>query len=353
MTSSASPESFIVDEVDCGAAGAAEWDGFVGTQQSAALYHRYAWRDVVRDVFGRETHYLLARSSSGIEGVLPLARLRSRLFGDFLVSLPYFNYGGVLAATPRARDTLLDAAVRLAVSLGVGHVELRHRENLCDAMPVRTDKVTLLLPLACGSEALWKRLSSKVRAQIRRPQKEGAAGDVGGPELLDEFYEVFAENMRDLGTPVYPRRFFARILRAFPAEARICVVRLAGRPVAAGFVIGDGRTLEIPWASSLRRANPLGVNMLLYWRILEFACERGYAVFDFGRCTVDSGTYRFKRQWGAEPQQLYWHYWLRDGGELPRLNHANPRFGLAVAAWRRLPLVVANRLGPLLVRNLP
>lgn len=354
MKCSASPDAdspVCVEEL--GAAAAAEWDAFVLSQEGAALYHRYALRDVVRDVFDRETHYLAARSKGAITGVLPLVRLRSRLFGDFLVSLPYFNYGGVLAATPRAGRALLDAAVGLATRLGVTHIELRHRENLFEDAPVRTDKVTLLLRLPGSAAELWKALTPKVRAQVRRPEKEGATTRLGGLELVEEFYGVFSENMRDLGTPVYPRRFFSRVLQAFPEEARIFTVHMAGAPAAAGLVMGDGRTLEIPWASSLRRANPSGVNMLLYWRILEFACERGYSCFDFGRCTVDSGTYRFKKQWGAQPLQLFWHYWLRDGGEPPRLNHANPRFELAVAAWRRLPLAVANRLGPLLIRNLP
>jgi len=159
--------------------------------------------------------------------------------------------------------------------------------------------------------------------------------------------------MRDLGTPVYPRSLFAAALSEFPQETRIFVVRHAGGPAAAGFVLGNRGTLEIPWASSLRRFNALGVNMLLYWAVLEYACAAGYRRFDFGRSTVDSGTYRFKRQWGAQPEQLHWHYWMRDGGAPPVLNHSNPKFKLAVSAWQRLPLSVANRIGPLVARNLP
>ena len=344
-------EPIRVERLDDREAG--QWDAFVEASDAAAFYHRYAWREVIRGVSGGETYYLAARSGGAIRGVLPLARLKSRLFGDFLVSLPYFNYGGVLAESPGVAQCLLDDAQALARELGVSHLELRHRSNLFGDCPVRTDKVTLLLDLPGSADALWKGFTPKVRAQVRRPQKEGATGASGGLELLAEFYAVFAENMRDLGTPVYPQHFFRRILETFPDEARIFVVRLGGSPVAAGFVIGDGRRLEIPWASSLRRANPFGVNMLLYWHILEFACQQGYATFDFGRCTADGGAYRFKKQWGAEPEQLYWHYWTRDGGEPPRLNHSNPRFELAVAAWRRLPLSVANRLGPLLIRTLP
>lgn len=211
----------------------------------------------------------------------------------------------------------------------------------------------MVLELPDSPDALKQALPAKVRSQIKRPQREGASAVSGREELLEDFYTVFATNMRDLGTPVYARTFFAAVLREFPAESRIFVVRHGADPVAAGLVLGHGRTLEIPWASSLRRANALSVNMLLYWSVLEYACMHGYRHFDFGRSTVDSGTFRFKRQWGAQPRQLYWHYWVRDGGQPPVLNHSNPKFRAAVTAWQRLPLFIANRVGPLLSRNLP
>ena len=331
----------------------AAWNAFVAATPGASIYHRYEWRDVVRDVFQRDTTYLAACAGERIVGVLPLVRLKSPFFGDFLVSLPYFNYGGVLATSAEALDALLAEAGNVGRRLGVSHIELRHRANLASALPARTDKVTMLLGLPATVEEFSKSIGWKVRGQVKQGQKSGATGASGGAELLPDFYAVFAENMRDLGTPVYPRRFFERIVAAFPAETRVFVVRQGGVPVAGAFVIADGPTLEIPWASSLRRANSSNVNMLLYWNVLEWAVQQGFRTFDFGRCTVDSGTYVFKKKWGAAPEQLYWHYWLRDGGELPRLNHSNPKFEAAVALWQKLPLAVANRLGPLLIRNLP
>ena len=159
--------------------------------------------------------------------------------------------------------------------------------------------------------------------------------------------------MRDLGTPVYPTALLSRDLADAPRAHAHRVVRLKDAPVAAALLIAHRDTTEIPWASSLRRVNGLGVNMYPYWSVLEFAVQAGHAVFDFGRSTLDSGTYRFKKQWGAEPLQLHWHYWLKGGGEPPRLNPSNPKYRLAVAAWRKLPLPVANWLGPHLVKNLP
>lgn len=339
----------------------AEWDQFVRSRPDAAAYHRYAWRGVMRSVFRRETYYLMARDRSlagdyvagPVVGILPLARLKSPFFGDFLVSLPYFTYGGVLSASEPARAALLAAACALADRLGVSHAELRHRDNLYPAMAVRTDKVSMVLALPRDAALLWKALPSKVRAQIKRPQREGVTLASGAEELLPDFYTVFATNMRDLGTPVYAPEFFRCILRTFPDSTCLFVARHRGQPVAAGLVVGSGDMLEIPWASSLRRVNNLGVNMFLYWSVLEYACTRNYAGFDFGRSTPDSSTYRFKKQWGAEPLQLYWHYWLRAGGEPPRLNPTNRKYRAAIAVWQRLPLFVANRLGPILARNLP
>jgi FemAB-related protein (PEP-CTERM system-associated) len=330
------------------------WDAYAADHSGATVYHGAAWAGLIRSLFGHETHHLLAEDQGGhVRGVLPLVRLRSRLFGDYLVSVPYVNYGGVVADTPAIAEELLDEACRLADRLGVSHLELRHSAPLAADWPVRTDKVAMVLELPTTSSALWQALGSKLRSQVKRPQKEGATLERGGAELVPAFYRVFAENMRDLGTPVYPLAFFQAIARTFPDRVEVVVVRVKGEAAAAGFLLANGRTLEIPWASSLRRHNPIGANMLLYWAALEGAVEKGFAAFDFGRSTREGGTYRFKRQWGAKERPLYWHYWLRPGVALPRLNPDNPKYALAIKAWQRLPLALANTLGPRLVKNLP
>jgi FemAB-related protein (PEP-CTERM system-associated) len=342
------------------AASAADWDAYVNSNSRASAYHLYKWRHVISASFGAECHYLMVRiqESDGVQpgavcGVLPLVRLKSALFGDYLVSLPFFNYGGVLADNSQLERFLFDGAVVLAQQLGVSHVELRHEGDMFPALPQRTDKVAMLLSLPGSADVLWKNLPAKVRAQVRRPERDGAVIRSGGKELVADFYRVFAENMRDLGTPVYAREFFSCVLDSFAESTRLFVVYLDDAPVAAGFVLGFGAVLQIPWASSLRRANSIGVNMLLYWKILQFACESGYDTFDFGRCSLDGGTFRFKKQWGAEPRQLHWHYWMRDGGPPAVMNHSNPKYRLAIAVWQKLPLAIANRVGPLLARRLP
>lgn len=332
---------------------AAEWDRFVAGHDEASIYHRYAWRDFYEQDFGKETHYLVARDAAGaVEGVLPVVRQKSILFGDYLCSLPYFNYGGTLAATADARGRLFEAAARLADALGTRHLELRETRDW-DAWPTRTDKVAMLLELPPSPEELGQRLGSKLRSQIRRPQRENPAVRFGGAELLDHFYGVFSRNMRDLGTPVYSRRLFETILARFPENAELVAVDVGGRPAAAAFLLHHRGTTEIPWASTVRDFNRISINMLLYWHALNRAIERGSRAFDFGRSTIDSGTYRFKKQWGALPRQLYWHYHLREGEAMPALNPDGGRYDVAIRLWKRLPLWLANRIGPHLVHHLP
>lgn len=340
-------------DVDTGPASDAAWDAYVAAHPAASHYHQSAWRTLIDREFGQRTYNLTAVSGADIRGVLPLVRLKSRLFGDFMVSMPYLNYGGVIADDDAARDALLDAAFALGTETGVSHIELRHAVSDMRGMPVREDKVAMILELPETIDALGQAIGSKRRSQVRRPLRENPQIHVGGAELVPVFYAVFARNMRDLGTPVYARSFFEAMCAQFPKDARIVAITIGDRPAAAAFLIGHREQLEIPWASTVRDFNNISINMLLYWEVLRYAIDAGYRRFDFGRSTVDAGTYRFKKQWGAEPLPLHWHYWLRDGGELPKLNPDNPKYRAAISAWQRLPLAVANRLGPRLVRNLP
>ncbi len=332
----------------------AEWDRFVVSNDESETYHLYEWRRIFEKVSAHRCVYLIARDSLGaVVGVLPLVQLKSWLFGNFFVSVPWFNYCGTLTDNETVRNELLQEAWSIAKSEGASHVELRHSAEFDIGLPFRDDKVSMRLVLPETPEELWQGFPSKLRAQIRRPTKAGATSEDGGIELLDEFYTVFSRNMRDLGTPVFPKSLFQEIFDSFPDTTRIFVVRLDGKPCAAGFVHGFKDKLEIPSASSLREFNRLSVNMLLYWTVLEYAVRQGYSVFDFGRTTRDSGTYRFKKQWGALPRQLYWHYCTGSDAVPPALNPQNPKFRLATKAWRRLPLWIANSLGPAVVRLLP
>jgi len=332
---------------------AVAWDHYVSAHADGSPYHLTRWLELVTEVFGHEVQRWIARSEMGqVIGILPVVRLRSRLFGDYGVALPFVNYGGAIATDWETRAALVRAASEHADRVGMSHVEFRDRAPDPAFAAVRTDKFLLQRPLPPSVEQLWQALGGKLRAQVRRPQRENASVDVGGSEHLDDFYAVFARNMRDLGTPVYGRDFFATILAAEPS-ARIVVVRIDDQPAAVGLLIRWRQRMEIPWAASLRRYNPVGVNMLLYWTCLEYAIAEDCDCFDFGRSSRDSGTWRFKRQWGAEPVPCYWHYWLRDPERMPGLTPENPRYHRAIRMWQCLPVSVANVLGPRIVRSLP
>ena len=329
------------------------WNAYCECNPATSIYHRAEWRGLFEGLFGHELCYYLARDAGDrVVGILPLTRLKSRLFGDYMVSVPYFNYGGAVGDSPAIEHRLMGAAAQTAKGLGVRHIE--YRDDIArPGMPVRTDKVEMILELPQDEATLFERIGSKLRAQIRRPQREKPEIHIGGVEYLDDFYRVFARNMRDLGTPVFPKALFREILQRFPDRSRIVSIRHRGRPVAAGFLLGHRDTLEIPSASTLREANPLSMNMLLYWTALSYAIRQGYRHFDFGRSSRDSGTYRFKRQWGARPRPLHWHYWLKAGLEPPRLNPDNPKYALAIKCWKRLPVSVTRWLGPGIVKHLP
>jgi FemAB-related protein (PEP-CTERM system-associated) len=343
----------IVDNIS--PSRSSSWDEFVNNSEESSVYHLFSWQDLIQKSFGHNTYYLCLLDEEGeIAGVLPLIHLKSLLFGNFLVSVPYFNYGGCLAKNCTCRDMLINRAVELANELSASHIEFRDigGESVID-MPTRNDKVSMRLKLPSDAEQLWSALGSKLRSQIKRPMRENPEVKIGGVELLDDFYKVFSQNMRDLGTPVYDRMFFKGILDTFKDRCTLVSVRKDNRPVAACFLIGYKGMMEIPWASSIKEFNKLGFNMLMYWAALKLSIENAYDTFDFGRSTKDSGTYRFKKQWGAEPVQLHWHYWLKDGGKVPMLNPSNPKYKLAINAWKKLPLPVANIIGPMLIKNLP
>jgi len=330
------------------------WNGYVLNHPDSAVYHRYEWKRVIEQVFGHKTFYLVSKSGSGIiDGILPLVMLKSALFGHFMVSLPYLNYGGILADDAEVGKKLLAEAVTIAQAQRLAHIELRHREDKPIHLPAKTSKVTLMLDLPESADALLQSFKSKLRSQIRKPEKEGLTGIIGGLEQIDNFYYVFSRNMRYLGTPVYGRSLFTTILTVFPRETRICTVFKDDKPVASGFLVSYRDTVEMPWASSLREYNHLSPNMMLYWKVLSYAADNGFKKFDFGRSTPHEGTYQFKMQWGAQPLQLYWHYWLSRGNALPEINPKNPKYRYFIKIWQHLPLWLTKALGPGIVRNIP
>lgn len=328
------------------------WDEWVKRSPQGSVYHLSSWQKIFMGSAGHGTHYLLAERDGEVVGVLPLVSVRSPVFGSFLVSLPWVPHGGLCVIDSVARRALLERSIDLARQQKARYIELHSEWAECESFVAKSGKVAMRRELAGAPDVLWRQLPAKLRSQIRRPEKDGLVARVGGADQLDAFYDVFVERMRDLGTPVFPRHFFAGILEGFTNLSRVCCVYAGDRPVAAGLLIGFKDRLDIPWAASLKEFNRQSPNMLLYWQALRFGCENGYRWFDFGRSTPGGPHYRFKAQWGAQPTPLYWQYWQPTPGPLPAHNPQNPRYQIAIRAWRRLPLPVTRVLGPILARSL-
>ena len=331
---------------------AREWDDFARAQDGFTHFHLHGWRDVVSRVHGHECVYLAARDEGGVlAGVLPLVRVRSALFGHYLVSLPFVNYGGPLGSDDAVR-ALAAEAIALATDGGVKLLELRARRALPLDLPASHRKITVVLDLPNDPQLLLKRLDAKVRSQVRRPAKEGVTVTLGGAELVAPFFAVFARHMRDLGTPTQPRALFAAIAERFPESARFGIAWLGGEPIACGAGFTWGREFEMTWASALVEHKKLAANMLLYWTFMERAIADGTTVFNFGRCTPGGGTHRFKQQWGSRDEPLWW-YQHAPSGEAHTPSPDDGAFSWGPRLWKRLPMPVATTLGPRIVRYIP
>jgi FemAB-related protein (PEP-CTERM system-associated) len=322
--------------------------------QLVSLSKHPAWLNILQSALGHEPYVIEATAAGQTVGYLPLVLLDSILFGKFLVSLPYLSTNGVIAASPAVKAAIIDRAISLADELNVRHLELRHEAPIDhDGLNARiTSKVHMRLSLPGTADLLWKSFDSKVRNQVRKGEKNSFSFSWGGTELLNPFYDVLTRNMRDLGSPVYGIELFQEILTAFPGNAEIFVVNDKVRPIAAAFLLHGWGVTEVPTASSLKEYNPSSVNMLMYWHLLQRAVERGQKVFDFGRSTADGNTFKFKKQWGAEPEPAVWQYRV-NRGDVGEMRPDNPRFQRAISIWQKLPLALTRSLGPRIIRGIP
>jgi FemAB-related protein (PEP-CTERM system-associated) len=331
------------------------WDDYLRPHGYSGFALRPEWLRIFARAFGHRPYFLEARCGGRLKGVLPVAFVRSLLFGKRLASLPYLNTGGLLADDEETARLLVDQAVALADRLRVKNLELRQERAVEHPAlgSTLTSKVHLRLPLPGSADALWNGFKAKLRSQIKKPLANPALTfHTGQEELLPEFYSVFCANMRDLGTPPYSKRLFQEILAHFPREAELCVLRHEGEAVSAALLVHGPGVTQVPSASTLRSANRLSANMLLYWRLLERTIERGQSAFDFGRSTVGAGTYDFKKQWGAEDHPAIWQYYVREG-TVSDLRPDGGKYDRFIQLWKRLPVAVTRWIGPSIVKGIP
>jgi len=328
-------------------------DEYVRHTIEGGLEHLPVWGSMVERIFGHRSMYLAARDGASVVGVLPMTLVRSRVFGDKLVSQAFANYGGPLSHDLDVQCGLLDEAVRLAKEVKCRHVEFRCMHPLPYPLDTRADKVTCLLTLPADPATLWNSLDCKVRNQVRKAEKAGLVTTEGGAEHLDAFYDVWTRRMSQLGTPCYARKLFSAIMDTFPQCCRVFLVHCGEVTVGGAFVYCFKGRAQIRWASTHVTYNSLCPNQLLYWAVMKHYCEAGADCFDFGRTTVDSGQHRFKKQWGAETIPLHYQYWVHPEGKVSLVRPDSPKYRMAVQVWKRLPLWLSRIIGPHVSAGLP
>jgi FemAB-related protein (PEP-CTERM system-associated) len=326
------------------------WNAFVLRMPEGTFFHRAEWAQVVERSFGHRSHYLVAERGPTLTGVLPLVEMRSRLFGHALVSTPFCVYGGILATDDAAGSALTRAAADLARALGVDHLEMRNRARSHPGWPVKNLYVTFRRPIDADSERNLQAIPRKQRAVVRKGIKEGLRAEIDADAR--RHYRLYSESLRNLGTPVFARRYLDCLVETFGADCEVLTVVHRSGPVASCLSFYFRDEVLPYYGGGTTAARTLGGNDFMYWQIMERARERGSRIFDFGRSKVGTGAYDFKRYWGFEPQPLHYEYLLVNAREMPDLNPANPKYERLIRTWRRLPLAVTHVLGPPLARHL-
>ncbi len=332
-------------------AAVARWDAFVAVSPAATFFHRAGWQKLLREVFHHRTWFLYAERAGAVVGILPLAQVKSLLFGNALVALPFAVYGGVATDDAAAAAALEAEAERLARELGVAHLEYRNLDARHPDWPTQDLYVTFRKEILADEEANMQAIPRKQRAMVRKSIKNGLRGEIDAN--ADRFFALFADNVHRHGTPAMPKRYFDALLSEFGEACEVLtVVDAEGSPVSSVMSFYFRDEVLPYYAGDAVAARELAANDFKYWDLMRRACQRGVKVFDYGRSKVGSGSFAFKKNWGFEPRPLHYEYRLYRSDGIPQNNPNNPKYKLMIATWRRLPIGLANLLGPFIVRSL-
>ena len=329
-----------------------EWDQYVKSNPHGTFFHLTGWKRVIEATFGFKSLYLSAGQDNVVKGVLPLFFINNVLFGKSLISVPFGVYGGILGEDQHVEELLLEEAKKLARNLHARHLELRHDRNNGLSLPVKELYVTFQREIFSDLDKNLAAIPRKQRRMIRQASKHGLTFQVDA-DCLKEFYHIYAHSLRNLGTPVFPFRFFQAIQQEFGEQCKIFSVWYKEKMVAGVLTFFYNQTILPYYGGALRPYLSLAVNDYMYWELMRYGAENGYTVFDFGRSRLGAGSYNFKRHWGFEPRPLPYQYYLPSQGNLPNTNPSNPKFKLLISAWKKLPLPITKTLGPRLIRYLP
>jgi serine/alanine adding enzyme len=330
------------------------WRRVVNESHASGLAHSPEWFTLIHRAYGHTPLYLTMNDGNGRSGVLPAFVVRRPFFGTVVTSMPFLDSGGPCSRSPETRKMLVEHLIAEARRIGAARVELRCSEPLDIPAQPAEHKVNLTLPLPADPDALWRRFDKQVRNQVRKAERSGLTVEQGGAENLRAFYEAFVVRMRDLGSPPHAPEFLRAVIDAFGGRARIVLVRKGNVTIGALFALAFKDRLVVPWAICLKEYFSLCPNMLLYWETLRSACVEGFTRFDFGRSTRDSGTYRFKVQWGAQEEPLFWYFIAPDRirSQVTTLTGHGSKAEILGKAWQRLPLALTRYVGPHIRRYL-
>lgn len=330
---------------------ASRWDAFVLGCPEATFFHRAGWQKILRDVFHHNTYFLYAERDGQIEGVLPLGHVKSWLFGNSLTALPFAVYGGVAAINSEAASMLENEAQRIAEQLGVAHLEFRNIDSRHSDWPTQDLYVTFRKEILANEEANMLAIPRKQRAMVRKGIKNGLVSQID--TNVDRFFDVYADNVHRHGTPAMPKRYFKALMSQFGTDCEVLTVIGPDGRVLSSVLSFYFRDEVLPYyAGDDESARDLAANDFKYWELMRRSCARGLKIFDYGRSKQGTGSFAFKKNWGFEPKPLHYEYRLYKRDAIPQNNPSNAKYKLLIETWRRMPIGLANFLGPFIVRNL-
>ena len=330
------------------------WDRFVEATPAATFFHRAGWAKVIESAFGHATHYAYTEREGDITGVLPLARVKTMMFGDSLISAPFCVYGGPVATDAESEAALIEHAEKLLVRTGASALEFRHFGSAGnEPAPGWTERpdlyVTFRKPFEADHERNLKAIPRKQRAMVRKGIQNGLSSTANRD--VSVLHRIYAESVRNLGTPVFSRRYFQILMDVFGNAADIVTIMDGETPIASVMNFYFRNEVLPYYGGGSAAARGRAGNDFLYWETMRRAADRGFRIFDFGRSKLGTGAFSFKHNWGFEPEKLHYRFKLKPGETIPELNPLNPKYRLFIAAWKRLPLPVANLIGPYIVRG--
>ncbi|HJV74671.1 MAG TPA: FemAB family XrtA/PEP-CTERM system-associated protein [Noviherbaspirillum sp.] len=326
------------------------WDAFVMKCEEATFFHRAGWKKVIEQAFGHRTWFLYAESGGKIEGVLPLAEIKSTLFGHSLISLPFCVYGGIAASTEEAREALNQEAQKLASQLKVGHLEYRNLQLQQPSWHTKDLYVTFRKEIYKEEEANMLAIPRKQRAMVRKGIKAGLESEID--QHVDRFFIAYSTSVHRLGTPVFSKNYFRLLKQAFADDCEVMTITKEGRTISSVLSFYFRDEVLPYYGGGVAEARDVAGNDFMYWELMRRACIRGFRIFDFGRSKTGTGAYDFKKNWGFTPQPLHYAYQLHRAKAIPDTNPLNPKYQLFIKLWQRMPLSMANMIGPHIVKNL-